>query len=125
MRRQLSLLVRDELKDARVSPMTNITGVDLTPDLQYCKVYVSALGGEEVLDKTMEGLRAASGFLRRELARSLNLRHTPVLSFVADRSAEYGSRMDALIRRVSEEDRSKPEGRPVNEQNRYDEDEES
>ena len=73
----------------------------------------------------MEGLRAASGFLRRELARSLNLRHTPELSFVADHSVEYGSRMDALIRRVSEEDRSKPEGRPVNEQNRYDEDEES
>ena len=55
----------------------------------------------------------------------MNLRHTPELSFVADHSVEYGSRMDALIRRVSEEDRSKPEGRPVNEQNRYDEDEES
>ena len=104
VRRNLSVLIRNEVKDIRVSPFCDVTGVDLTPDLQYCKVYVSCLGSEESLGKTIEGLKAAAGFLRRELARSLNLRHTPELQFVPDHSVEYGSRMDALINKVKEED---------------------
>ena len=104
VKRALSVLIRDEIKDPRVSPMTDVTGVDVTPDLQYCKVYVSALGGEEALARTIEGLKAASGFLRRELAQTVNLRHTPELQFIPDHSIEYGARMDALIRKVQEED---------------------
>ena len=79
--RELSVAIRD-LKDPRVSPMTSVTDAEVTPDLQYCKVYISVLGSEESLAKTMEGLKAASGFLRRELAQTVNLRHTPELQFV-------------------------------------------
>ena len=118
MRRNLSLLIRNEVKDSRVSPFCYVTGVELTPDLQYCKVYVSCLGSEESLGKTIEGLKAASGFLRRELAQSLNLRHTPELQFVADHSVEYGSRMDALINKVKEEDEARPVGEAINQENR-------
>ena len=124
MRRNLSLLIRNEVKDSRVSPFCDVTGVELTPDLQYCKVYVSCLGSEESLGKTIEGLKAASGFLRRELAQSLNLRHTPELQFVADHSVEYGSRMDALINKVMEEDEARPVGEAINQENRYKEEEE-
>ena len=124
MRRNLSLLIRNEVKDSRGSPFCDVTGVELTPDLQYCKVYVSCLGSEESLGKTIEGLKAASGFLRRELAQSLNLRHTPELQFVADHSVEYGSRMDALINKVKEEDEARPVGEAINQENRYKEEEE-
>ena len=124
MRRNLSLLIRNEVTESRVSPFCDVTGVELTPDLQYCKVYVSCLGSAESLGKTIEGLKAASGFLRRELAQSLNLRHTPELQFVADHSVEYGSRMDALINKVKEEDEARPVGEAINQENRYKEEEE-
>lgn len=104
--RELSVAIRD-LKDPRVSPMTSVTGAEVTPDLQYCKVYISVLGSEESLAKTMEGLKAAGGFLRRELAQTVNLRHTPELQFVADHSIMYGAHMDELIRKVNEEDAAK------------------
>ncbi len=123
VRRELSSLIRD-VKDPRVSPMTNLTGVELTPDLQYCKVYVSVLGDDSAMDKTLEGLKAAAGFLRRGLAQGLNLRHTPELQFKADHSVEYGARMDALIGKVSREDAERPVGLPVNADNMYADEEE-
>lgn len=104
--RELSVAIRD-LKDPRISPMVSVTGAEVTPDLQYCKVYISVLGSEESLAKTMEGLKAAGGFLRRELAQTVNLRHTPELQFVEDHSIEYGARMDALINKVAREDAEK------------------
>ena len=104
--RELSVAIRD-LKDPRITPMVSVTGAEVTPDLQYCKVYISVLGSEESLAKTMEGLKAAGGFLRRELAQTVNLRHTPELQFVEDHSIEYGARMDALINKVAKEDAEK------------------
>ncbi|OON86519.1 ribosome-binding factor A [Oribacterium sp. C9] len=104
--RELSVAIRN-LKDPRISPMVSVTGAEVTPDLQYCKVYISVLGSEESLAKTMAGLKAASGFLRRELAQTVNLRHTPELQFVEDHSIEYGARMDALINKVAKEDAEK------------------
>ena len=100
------MLIRD-LKDPRVSPMTSVTDADVTPDLQFCRVYISVLGSEEAMAKTLEGLKAASGFLRRGLAQTVNLRHTPELQFIPDHSIEYGAKMDALIRKVEEEDAAK------------------
>lgn len=122
MKRCLSVLIRD-LKDQRVSPMTNVTDIYLTPDLKYCKVYVSVLGGEEEMARTLEGLKSAAGFLRNGLAEAVNLRNTPELTFVADRSAAYGARMDELIREVNEADRTRPVGKPVNENNEYSDEE--
>ena len=100
------MLIRD-LKDPRVSPMTSVTDADVTPDLQFCRVYISVLGSEEAMAKTLEGLKAASGFLRRGLAQTVNLRHTPELQFIPDHAIEYGAKMDALIRKVEEEDAAK------------------
>ena len=68
--REISQIIRTELKDPRVSTMTSVTDVNVTTDLKYCTVYVSVLGGKEVADKTLEGLRKAGGFIRYELAQT-------------------------------------------------------
>ena len=95
--REVSQIIRTELKDPRVSMMTSVTDVNVTTDLKYCTVYISVLGSEEESVKTLEGLRKAGGFIRYELAHRLNLRNTPELKFVIDNSLEYGMKMDKLI----------------------------
>lgn len=105
--REISQIIRTELKDPRVSTMTSITDVNVTTDLKYCTVYVSVLGGKEEADKTLEGLRKAGGFIRYELAHRLNLRNTPELKFVIDNSLEYGMKMDKLIDEVISKDTKK------------------
>ena len=62
---------------SRIHPMTSVVAVEVTPDLKYCKAYVSVLGDEEAGKATIEGLKSAEGFVRRELARRVNLRNTP------------------------------------------------
>ena len=105
--REISQIIRTELKDPRVSTMTSVTDVNVTTDLKYCTLYVSVLGGKEEADKTLEGLRKAGGFIRYELAHRLNLRNTPELKFVIDNSLEYGMKMDKLIDEVIGKDTKK------------------
>ncbi len=102
--REVSQIIRTELKDPRVSMMTSVTDVNVTTDLKYCTVYISVLGSEEESVKTLEGLRKAGGFIRYELAHRLNLRNTPELKFVIDNSLEYGMKIDKLIDEVISKD---------------------
>ena len=97
--RELSALLRD-VKDPRVQQgMISIVAVNTTPDLKFAKVYLSVLGLED--EKRMEkGLSAASGYLRRELGRRLNLRNTPELTFVLDKSIEHGARMSKILQEL-------------------------
>ena len=62
--------------------MTSVVSVEVTPDLKYCKAYISVLGDKKAQEDTMEGLKSAIGYIRKELARSVNLRHTPEITFV-------------------------------------------
>ena len=96
---ELANIIR-ELKDPRIAIMTSVMDAYVATDLKTCKVYVSVMGDEEQQKKTMEGLRSAEGYIRRELAHSLNLRNTPELTFVLDRSIERGARMSRLIDEV-------------------------
>ena len=95
--RALSVIIREGVKDPRIDPMLSITKVEVTPDLQFCKVHVSTLGADDSLDRSIEGLRNAEGYIRRELAHTVNLRKTPELQFVADRSIEYAIEMSKKI----------------------------
>ncbi len=95
--RELSKIIRLELKDPRIHPMTTIAGVEVAPDLKTCKAYISVLGDDKELADTMDGLNSASGFIRRCLAQSLNLRNTPELKFIADQSIAYGVEMSKKI----------------------------
>ena len=96
IKREIVSIMR-ELKDPRISDMLTVVKVDVSGDLSYAKVYIS------VLDKTQEkdvlkGLKSASGFLRRELGRSLQLRYTPELQFIADDSIAYGAHILEVLR---------------------------
>ena len=100
VQRELSRIITMEIKDPRINPMTSVTDVIVTPDLKYCKAYISVLGDEESAKDTLEGLKSATGYIRRELARSINLRNTPELLFVIDNSIEYGIEMSKKIDEV-------------------------
>ncbi|MCR5000931.1 MAG: 30S ribosome-binding factor RbfA [Lachnospiraceae bacterium] len=97
VQKELANLIRSEIKDPRVGPMTCVTDVEVAPDLKTCKVWVSTLGDESALTETIKGLKNAEGFLRRQLAASLNLRNTPELRFIADTSIEYGMKMNKIL----------------------------
>ena len=105
VRKALAAIVR-EVKDPRISPLTSVTGTEVAPDLKTCKVYVSVYGDSEAGAKTMEGLKSASRFIRGELARKVNLRHTPELTFVLDDSIAYGVAMSHRIDEVTAADRN-------------------
>ena len=97
VQRELSNLILREIKDPRISTMTTIVGVEVSPDLKTAKVYVSVLGDEEQISETYKGLKSAASFLRTQLAKNINLRNTPELEFIMDQSIEYGVNMSKLI----------------------------
>ena len=107
VRKQLQEIVMHELKDPRIDPMTSITKVEVAPDLKTCKAYVSVLGTEDALEATVAGLTKAEGYIRRELARTVNLRNTPSIRFIADDSIAYGVGMSRIIDEVIAQDESR------------------
>ena len=97
VQRELSNIIRGEIKDPRIHPMTSVVAVEVAPDLKTCKAWISVLGDEKAQQDTIAGLKSAEGFIRRELARTINLRNTPEIRFVLDQSIEYGVNMSRLI----------------------------
>ncbi len=98
-KRAISEIVR-ELKDPRIPIMSTVTAVQITPDLKFAKVYVSILDTQEVQQKAIKALTSASGYVRRELARKIDLRNTPQINFVLDSSIEHGTHIAQLINKV-------------------------
>ncbi len=96
VQRELGTLIR-ELKDPRIAVMTTVVAVEVATDLKTAKVFISVLGDDEAKAETMEGLKSAKGFLRKELAHTINLRNTPELEFVYDESIEYGMKLSKMI----------------------------
>jgi len=99
--RELTSIIRDDVKDPRIDPLLTVTRAEVTPDLQYCKCHISSLGDDSVLEESIEGLKNAAGFIRRELAHRVNLRKTPELQFVPDRSMEYAMEMSKKIEELA------------------------
>lgn len=97
VQRELSRIISREIKDPRIHPMTSVTQVMVTSDLKECKAYISVLGDEKSQADTLEGLRSAAGYIRRELAHSINLRNTPEITFYMDQSIEYAINMSKKI----------------------------
>ena len=108
VQRELSNIIRN-LKDPRVGIMTTVTAVEVAPDLKTCKAYISVLGDEEAKADTMAGLKSAAGFIRRELARTVNLRNTPEIRFIMDESIEYGMKMSKIIDDLNKSEEKKNE----------------
>ena len=103
VQRELSEIIRSGIKDPRIHSMTSVVSAEVTPDLKYCKVYISVLGDADAQKATMEGLKSAEGFVRMELARRVNLRNTPEIKFILDQSIEYGVNMSHLIDQVTKD----------------------
>ena len=106
VQKELSKIIREEIKDPRIHPMTSVMAVEVAPDLKTCKAFISVLGNEEAKQSTIKGLKNAEGYIRRELARTLNLRNTPEIRFILDESIEYGVNMSKLIDDVTRRDAS-------------------
>ena len=109
--RELSNIIRNEIKDPRINPMTSVVAVEVAPDLKSAKAYISVLGDEKSQKDTLAGLTSAEGYIRRELAKSVNLRNTPQIRFIMDQSIEYGVNMSKMIDDVCEQDESKAKSR--------------
>lgn len=101
VQRELSNIIHNEIKDPRIHPMTSVVTVEVAPDLKTCKAYISVLGDEKAQQDTIAGLKSAEGYIRRELAHTVNLRNTPEIRFILDQSIEYGVRMSRLIDEVN------------------------
>lgn len=100
VQRALAEIIRSGIKDPRISPLTSVVAVEVAPDLKSCKAWISVLGGDEAREATYQGLRSAEGYIRSQLARSINLRNTPTITFVMDQSIEYGVNMSKRIDEV-------------------------
>lgn len=100
VQKELCNIIR-ELKDPRIGLMTSVTAVEVAPDLKTCKAYISVFGSEQEKEDTMKGLKSAEGFIRRQLAKELNLRNTPEMKFILDNSIEYGVTMTKKIADVT------------------------
>lgn len=107
---ELAKLIREGIKDPRIHPMTSVTGVEVAPDLKTCRAYISVLGDEEAKKNTIAGLKNAEGYIRRQLAKSINLRNTPEIRFILDESIEYGVTMSKLIDQVTRKEEVQEDG---------------
>ena len=112
MRQEISEILQREVKDPRLSSSVTITGVETAPDMRHAKIYVSRIvGSEEEKQETLKALESAAGFLRRELADKLRLRHIPDLTFEWDSSIERGTYLLDLLDKVAEESAGKGKGK--------------
>ena len=107
---ELANLIREGIKDPRIHPMTSVTGVEVAPDLKTCRAYISVLGDDEAKKNTIAGLKNADGYIRRQLAKSINLRNTPEIRFILDESIEYGVTMSKLIDQVTRKEEVQEDG---------------
>lgn len=101
VQRVLAEIIRAEIKDPRIAPMTSVVAVEVAPDLKSCKAWISVLGDEQAQADTLAGLKSAEGYIRNQLARTINLRNTPEIKFIMDQSIAYGVNMSKKIDEVN------------------------
>lgn len=111
IKRELSELIRNHIKDPRLPEFVSVTAVRVTKDLRYAKAYISVLGDEEKKKGALSALNSAAGFIRHEIGQRINLRFTPEFSFKIDDSIEHGMYLSKLIEEtVHHEDAQKKSG---------------
>ena len=98
-RKEISSIIDNKLKNPNVTGLISVTKVKVTQDLKFAKVYVSILNSKNLKD-TLAGLKKSAGFVRSELARTVNLRNTPEIIFELDDSLEYGAKIDSILKDI-------------------------
>ena len=109
VQRVLADIIRGEIKDPRINPLTSVVAVEVAPDLKNCKAYISVLGDDATAADTLAGLNSAKGFIKNRLAKTINLRNTPDITFVMDQSIAYGVEMSRKIAEVNKDIRDEEE----------------
>lgn len=102
--KEISHIITYELKNPDATGMISVTRVKITPDLKYAKVYVSLLNSKSN-EKTMQALKDSAGFIRSQVARTVNLRITPELIFEYDDSIEHGEKINNILKEISRKDK--------------------
>ncbi|MDR1066637.1 MAG: 30S ribosome-binding factor RbfA [Clostridiales bacterium] len=103
IKKELSEIIRFELKDPRLNAETSVTSVKTSSDLRHCKVYVSVMGDEKAKNDALAGLDSSLGFIRKQIAERINLRLTPEFAFAIDDSLDYGMKIDGILRDIKRE----------------------
>ncbi len=103
VQRALAQIIRGEIKDPRINPLTSVVSVEVAPDLKNCKAFISVLGDKKSVDDTLAGLNSAIGFIKNRLAKTINLRNTPDIHFIMDQSIAYGVEMSKKIEEVTKD----------------------
>ncbi|QAA33207.1 30S ribosome-binding factor RbfA [Clostridium manihotivorum] len=103
VKKEVSDIIRNNIKDPRLTAMVSVTDVKVTKDLRYANIYLSIFGkSEEEKDASFNALKGSSGFVRKELGHRINLRHTPEVIFQIDDSIEKGMHIDSLLEKIKE-----------------------
>ncbi|MBW4828725.1 MAG: 30S ribosome-binding factor RbfA [Clostridiaceae bacterium] len=105
VKKAISYIISNDLKDPRISPMTSVTHVEVTRDLRYAKIHISVLGKEKEKKDTIKGLESAKGFIRKEIGSKIDLRYVPEPVFQIDESIEHGIYMSKLIDKVNKKNK--------------------
>lgn len=101
IKKVVSVFIMNSIKDPRVSSMTTVTGVEVTSDLSYAKIYISVLGSDKEKKDTLDGLNSAKGLVRKEIGRSVKLRHTPEPIFELDKSLDHGMKINEILKDIN------------------------
>ncbi|MFM1524849.1 MULTISPECIES: 30S ribosome-binding factor RbfA [Helcococcus] len=104
LKKEISVMISNDIKDPRIAPITSITDIELTDDLQSAKIFISVLGSDEEKNDTIDGLQNSIGYIKRELGKRMNLRHIPQLKIVLDDNIEEAMRIEKLISEVIKKD---------------------
>lgn len=103
IKRIISGIIQNDLKDPRIPIITSVTKVEVTKDLRYAKVYISVLGDDEEKEKCIEGLKSAAGYIRKEVGSKIKTYYTPEMVFVLDNSIEKGIEISKIISEMNKE----------------------
>ena len=103
LKKEISQVISFELKNPNITGLISVTKVKVTPDLRFARVYVSLLNSKNI-KKTMKGLKEATGYIKGQIARRINLRVTPDLQFEIDDSMEYGEKIDKLLNEMNKKE---------------------
>ena len=104
LKKKISNIITFELKNSEITGLVSVTKVKITPDLRYAKVYISLLNSKSKVT-TVEALKKSSGYIRTQIAKSINLRITPELVFELDESMETGERIDNILKEIKQENK--------------------
>lgn len=104
LKKEISTIIRDDIKDPRLNGIISVTRVDVTRDLRYAKVFVSIFASEEVKETNLGILKASAGFIRREVGQKVKLRYTPEIIIELDSSIERGMHIDSILQKIKEQE---------------------